>query len=118
MYDFGALLKQLRVSKRLTQKRLAEKIDKNKTTVSKYERNLQSPPIETMIDMANIFNVSLDYLAGLSPKNAVSLAGLTDKQAEIIIELSNIFREQRPHDFKGLTKRQLELINNILKEFV
>ena len=40
MYDFGLLLKQLREDKGLTQQQLAERINRNKTVISKYENNL------------------------------------------------------------------------------
>ena len=59
--------------------------------LSKYESNTQSPTLETLIDLAVIFNVSLDYLAGISEKSAVSLEGLSGEQRKII-SLSQIFR--------------------------
>lgn len=40
MYDFGLLLKELREEKGLTQAQLAEKINRTKTMISKYERIL------------------------------------------------------------------------------
>lgn len=118
MYDFGLLLKQLRKSKGLTQAQLAKKVNKSKTAISKYESNTQSPTLETLTDFANIFNVSLDYLAGVSSKGAVSLNGLTENQADIILSLSQMFRDGKPREFKGLSKTQLDLLNEIIKEMV
>lgn len=117
MYDFGVLLKQLRRKKGLTQEQLADKLHLDKTNISKYEANIQTPSLETMVEFALIFNVSLDYLMGLSNKNAVSLNGLTENQTDIILNLSNMFREKKPAVFKGFTQKQLELLNEIIKEF-
>ena len=117
MYDFGLLLKQLREKKGLTQAQLAEKIGRDKGTISKYENNTQNPQLETMIEFAAIFNVSLDYLTGLSDKKAVSLNELTESQIEIILGLSNMFREKKPRVFHGFTNQQLEMLNDIVKEF-
>ena len=117
MHDFGLLLKQLREKKGLTQAQLAEKIGKEKASVSKYESNTQTPQLETMIEFAAIFNVSLDYLTGLSDKKAVSLNELTESQIEIILGLSNMFREKKPRVFNGFTNQQLEMLNSIIKEF-
>ena len=80
-----SIRKELREEKGLTQAQLAEKINRTKTVISKYESNTQSPTLETLIDLAVIFNVSLDYLAGISEKSAVSLEGLSDEQKKIII---------------------------------
>lgn len=118
MYDFGSLLKELREEKGLTQARLAEKIKRTKTVISKYENNTQSPTLETLIDLAVIFNVSLDYLAGISEKSAVSLEGLSDKQKQIIICLSQTFRSEKNPNIKGLTDSQLHLLNDILKQMI
>ncbi|MBO5226588.1 MAG: helix-turn-helix transcriptional regulator [Ruminococcus sp.] len=118
MYDFGLLLRQLREKKGLTQAQLAEKINRNKTVISKYESNTQSPTLDTLISFSLIFNVSLDYLAGISTKQAVSLEGMTPNQANIIMMLSQMFRDGEVSNAKGLSKHQLELLNDIIKEFV
>ncbi len=118
MYDFGLLLKELREEKGLTQAQLAEKINRTKTVISKYESNTQSPTLETLIDLAVIFNVSLDYLAGISEKSAVSLEGLSDEQKKIIICLSQTFRNEKNPNIKGLTDSQLKLLNDILKQML
>lgn len=117
MHDFGLLLKHLREKKGMTQQQLADKIKKKKASVCKYESNTQDPPLDTMIEFAAIFNVSLDYLTGLSDKKAVSLNELTESQAEIILGLSNMFREKKPRVFHEFTNQQLEMLNNIVKEF-
>lgn len=117
MYDFGLLLKQLRENKGLTQAQLASKINRTKTVISKYENNLQTPTIDTLIELSVIFNVSLDYLAGIDMKKAISLNGLTSNQVNIILNLAERFNETPPPNVKGLSPQQLELINQILIEF-
>ncbi|MCH5348663.1 MAG: helix-turn-helix transcriptional regulator [Oscillospiraceae bacterium] len=117
MYDFGVLLRQLRKNKKMTQQQLADKLGMNKSNISRYEQNIQVPSHEVMVELAAIFNVSLDYLTGLSNKNAVSLNGLTESQTEIILGLSNMFREKKPMVFRGFTNQQLEMLNSIVREF-
>lgn len=118
MYDFGLLLKQLRENKGLTQSQLARKINRTNSVISKYESNLQMPTLDTLIELSVIFNVSLDYLAGIDTKKAVLLNGLTQNQESIILKLAASFREDDSLTVKGLSKQQLELINNIIIEFV
>lgn len=117
MYDFGVLLRQLRKKKKMTQRQLADKLGMNKSNISRYEQNIQVPSHEVMVELAAIFNVSLDYLTGLSDKKAVSLNELTESQIEIILGLSNMFREKKPRVFHGFTNQQLEMLNDIVKEF-
>lgn len=118
MYDFGMLLKQLRENRGMTQQQLAAKINKNKTVISKYENNIQSPTLETLIEFSVIFNVSLDYLAGLKVNKSASLDGLSDNQESIILSLVQTFKTRKSPNLKGLTSQQMELINEIIKEFL
>ena len=61
---FCQRLKELRLSENLTQKELAIKLGKSRTTVYEWERNGHEPDYDTLIDIAEFFNVSLDYLLG------------------------------------------------------
>lgn len=116
MYDFGLLLKHLREQAGLTQGQLAEKIYRSKTAVCKYESNLQMPTLDTMIQLSLVFNVSLDYLAGIDKKNALSLQGLSEEQECILTQLASAFRSM-PKKAGAPTKGQLELIGRIITEF-
>ena len=57
---FCQRLKELRLSENLTQKELAIKLGKSRTTVYEWERNGHEPDYDTLIDIAEFFNVSLD----------------------------------------------------------
>lgn len=61
-------LKELRKSKNINQQKLALKLNITQAAVSKYELGLSEPDISTLIKIADIFNVSIDYLIGLSDK--------------------------------------------------
>jgi len=63
MDGFGERLKRLRKDSDMTQGQLAEQIGVVPSAVGKYERLEASyPSIETLIKIADFFNVSLDYL--------------------------------------------------------
>lgn len=61
---FPEILKELREKKGFTQKQLAEALYLSKTTISQYENGTHTPSIETFIKLADIFDVSIDYLLG------------------------------------------------------
>ena len=93
MFDLGANLKSLRKSKGWTQKRLAELLDISEASISKYESNIASPPIETLRAYAQLFKVSLDELLGNQGSAQMSLHGLTDAQIGVLQQLADTFRK-------------------------
>ena len=60
--DFPKKLKQLRQDRGLSQGQLAKKIGADLQRVSKYERGVNCPTAEMVVRIANVFDVSLDYL--------------------------------------------------------
>ena len=60
--SFGAKLRALREEQGLYQKDLAEKLALTQKTISNYENNERFPDQNTLHKIADMFNVSLDYL--------------------------------------------------------
>lgn len=59
---FGERLRSLRIENKLTQEELGNKLNLTKANISKYETGRLEPNIETINNLANFFNVSIDYL--------------------------------------------------------
>ena len=53
---------ELRLLNNMTQMELAEKINYSDKTVSKWERGESSPDIAVLVEIADLFGVTLDYL--------------------------------------------------------
>ena len=62
----GELLAELRKDINMTQQDLADYLRVSKDSISKYERMEVAPPDDIKIRLAQLFNVSIDYLMGLS----------------------------------------------------
>ena len=62
----GNRIKELRTSKNLTQEDIAKMVKVSKATISNYEKGKVSPPIELLIKLAERYDVSIDWLCGLS----------------------------------------------------
>lgn len=60
--NFGARLKDLRLRAKLTQQQLGDIVHVSKVSISGYERGERSPDTETLRNLANYFEVSVDYL--------------------------------------------------------
>lgn len=62
----GENLKQLRKQHKISQAELAKQLFVSQQAVGKWETNKATPNPETIIKIANIFDVSTDYLLGHS----------------------------------------------------
>jgi len=60
----GDILKHLRKNTNYSQKDIAEKLGIAQTTYASYENNKREPNIATLINLADIYDVSLDFIAG------------------------------------------------------
>jgi len=64
---FASRLKLLRESKKLSTKKLADIVGlKSKGSITQFEKTMTSPSVNTLIALADFFDVSLDYLVGRS----------------------------------------------------
>lgn len=117
-YDFGGILKDLRKTKKLTQKQLATQIGLTTTAVSKYELGESVPPLDVLRILASVFGVSIDYLAGIEKAPSIPTTGLTKEQLDIMNELATIFVKQNKSQQFSLQKEQFLILGNIVTEFL
>ena len=61
----GERLKKLRKDKGITQKELADILGIEKSNISAYEIDKNTPPDDIKVSLARYFNISLDYLLGV-----------------------------------------------------
>lgn len=116
MFDFGLRLRELRESLKLSQDQLGRKVNRSKSVISSYENNIKFPPSEILVQLAVIFNVSLDYLVGIDKTEMISVSGLSDSQKDLLKTIVFEFKDNTPRN-TGLTQRQQEILNGLMKEF-
>ena len=90
MDSFGIKLKRLRAEKELTQKELSSLLGLTRATI--YERCALYPSVDALVNICRFFNVSADYMLGLSDINTFDTSYLTDQQELIIRALLDEFR--------------------------
>ena len=116
IYDFGAILQRLRKEKKLTQKDLAQLIHKEDSIISRYENGMQNPTFETVREFASIFNVSMDYLAGMEQQGMISTQGLSESQSNTVRALINAYHIKNAQTVKQITKEQFTVLGEIAAE--
>ena len=62
---FSERLKELRQEKNIGQEELANALDVSKGIISLWENGLREPKMNSLIALAQYFEVSVDYLVGL-----------------------------------------------------
>lgn len=84
---FAVNLRELMASKKVSQQQLAVAISKTRQTVSQYINGVSEPGYTTLVQIAEFFNVSVDYLLG------VSSAKSTDPTVQDIVRLTGLNEE-------------------------
>lgn len=101
--EFSERLKDLRKQAGLTQVDVAERLGVSQPAYASWERGIKKPTQENLVKIAQVLNVSVDYLVGNSE--------------ERIDELDNIELLFRINS-KGLTEEEKEVFKKELIEFM
>lgn len=88
----GDRLKELREEKELTQEELGKLIRVSRQAVSSYESGENEPSLANLIKIADIFNVSVDYLL-CRTKERYNLNLKSKKNKEFIAELIRLIEK-------------------------
>ncbi|MBD5560392.1 MAG: helix-turn-helix domain-containing protein [Clostridia bacterium] len=77
-------LRELRLERRVTQHELAREIGRACSTISVWEREMQTPAITDISELCRLFGVSSDYLLGLSSERRLTaLPDLSDGRSDL-----------------------------------
>ena len=69
----GEKLKKLRKEKGIEAQYIAKKLNVSKSTYSYYENNKSQPNFETLKKLADLFDVSTDYLLGRTDMKEIAI---------------------------------------------
>lgn len=101
-------VREMRNRRGLTQKELAERINKSVSAISGYESNVQTPPTDVLVSISHVLHVPLTYFVDLSCEDTYSAQGLTDAQKEV---LNLLFAEFSAHQILMITCPLVKLIS-------
>ena len=115
--NFSYRLTVLLDENNMSQTQLAEKVGTTNVTVCRYINGERIPRIDVVSRIAAVFNVSLDYLLGISDN--VDTENLTKNQdLDIALLMKNLYSlDNSTH----LSKKQIEMIKKLLlanKDFI
>ncbi|MEG1991954.1 MAG: helix-turn-helix transcriptional regulator [Acetivibrio sp.] len=94
VYDFGIRLKELRKDKHLSQSDAAKRLGITRSTVSAYECNTKTPSVEVLLQLAVLYNSSLDYMMGFENRSSIYLDDMTESQQKTILDIINRLKQE------------------------
>lgn len=115
---FGKRLQKLRKEKGYTLNELANKFNKSKSTFSSYENDRRKPDIDLIKDLANYFNVTIDYLLTNSsfrydPKEKISKVLEDDPE---LLEFWEVLKER--DDLQLMLKQTRDLPEDAIQDIL
>ena len=93
--NLGERIKKLRIDKGLTQLELANSLFVTDRAVSKWEQGRGNPDLNTLPDIAKVFNVSIDYLL----TGEEHTPSLDDKQNELISYFESMIGQELTNEY-------------------
>ncbi len=99
MITISDRLKDLRMKNKLSQNDLALSLGIKRHTISAYETGSIKPPIDKLILISNYYNVSLDYLCGITNNPIINSSKIDDSLGFDVESIAKI--------------QQLKLANNM-----
>ena len=116
--EFAECLKTLRKQVKLTQGHIAEKLNISQQAYASWERGVKKPTQENLVKIAQVLNVSVDYLVGNSGEKSDELDniellfrmntnGLTEEEKKVFKKELIEFMEERKKTFLKNNKNKL-----------
>ena len=102
--EIGVKLKEARIKSGLTQENVAEKIQVSRQTISNWENEKSYPDIISVIELSNLYSISLDVL----------LKG-DEKMIEHLEESTNVVKSKQKNDMGDYCKYHCRSIADNIK---
>ncbi len=87
-------IRVLREQAGITQIELARQLHITRSSVNAWEQGISVPSTQLLVELADTFSVSTDYLLGIDRTASVGVEGLTQKDVELVNHLISYLREQ------------------------
>lgn len=87
-------IKALREQKGLTQTELSKLLGITRSSVNAWEMGISVPSTQYIVELAHIFKVSTDFLLCVDNSATISVAGLTEKDIQLIHMMVSHLKEK------------------------
>lgn len=91
-FSLADRIKMIRENAGMTQSQLAKSLHLTRSAVNGWEMGLSVPSTQYIVELAKMFNVSIDYLLGMEHGAVLDIDGLNNNEVSILINLVNCLR--------------------------
>ena len=98
LYELCERIADLRWQSRITQAELAKRLGVTRSAVNSWELGLSIPQLKHVIEMAKIFNTTVDGMINGSDQVVVNITELSKKEQEIIFNLVDCLKARRDEE--------------------
>lgn len=88
-------IKMLRENKQLSQTALSKRLGITRSSINAWEMGISTPSTTYLVELSQIFHVSIDYLLGLDKNVSLDITGLDTEQVRILTDLAEHFRKEK-----------------------
>lgn len=77
-------IKQLREQRGFTQAALAKMLGVTRSCVNAWEMGVSVPSTQSLVQLAEIFDISTDYILGVDATSTIRTNGLSDRDIQLV----------------------------------
>ena len=89
------IIKSLREQNKYTQSELARILGITRSSVNAWEMGISVPSTQYVVELANIFKVSTDFILGVKSTATINVDGLNDEDIELVQGIIEHLRKKR-----------------------
>lgn len=95
LYNLCERIAEIRSSIGMTQAQLGKKLGVTRSAVNSWEMGLSVPQLKHVIEMARIFNTTVDSLVSSSKQLVVNITDLAPREQQVILNMIVCLKEKR-----------------------
>jgi transcriptional regulator with XRE-family HTH domain len=95
IHSLADRIRRLREKNGMTQAELARRVGLTRSSINGWEMGLVVPSTANVVELSKIFHVSTDYLLCLTESESVVLAGLSEKEKEVVYSIVERFLDNK-----------------------
>lgn len=95
IYNLCQRIVKMRFESGMSQAELARRLDVSRSSVNAWELGFATPQLKHVVEMARIFNTTVDSMLNISDEVFVNITELDNEERQIIFNLVDCFRKKK-----------------------
>lgn len=95
IYNLCQRIAELRAQSGLTQSELARRLDVTRSSVNAWELGFATPQLKHIIEMAGIFNTTVDGMLNSTSRVMIDITDLNEKEQQLVYNLVDCLKNRQ-----------------------